>query len=135
MNKKVVNNVERDVIFLYFIALICIIFILIEGISLIRMKGKTAETIGIITDIKTALPESVKRNNSKWAIISYNVDGKIYMSSNRIQVPMSSEVGNKVKVCYCINQPAKIYSRSLTRLAIAFIVAIVCVIVANIKQL
>lgn len=135
MNKKVVNNVKKDVIFLYFIALVCIIFIIIEGVSLIRMKRKTAETIGIITDIKTALPESVKRNNSKWAIIRYNADGKIYTSSNRIQVPMSSEVGNQVKVCYCINQPAKIYSRSLTRLAIAFIVAIVCVIVAHVKQL
>lgn len=127
-------SLERDVIFLYMIVLVCIIFIIIEGISLIRMKGKTAVTIGTIIDIKTVVPESMKKNNSKWAIISYNVNGKHYTSSNRVQVPMSLVVGNQIKVHYCIDQPTILYNRSFAKLVIAFIVAVMCMIIGYIKQ-
>lgn len=119
--------------FLYMIVLVCIIFIIIEGISLIEMKGKTAVTIGTIIDIKTVVPESMKKNNSKWAIVSYNVNGKHYTSSNRVQVSMSLVVGNQIKVHYRIDQPTILYNRSFTRLAIAFIVAVVCMIIGYIK--
>jgi hypothetical protein len=123
---------KKDVMFLYIIALACIAFTLFEGISLILMHGKTATVIGTIVDIKTAVSGS--KNNSKWAVVRYNVDEKTYTSSNRIQVPMSSVVGSQIQVCYCIDQPTKLYSGSFTRLVIAFIVAIICVIIGYIKQ-
>ncbi|MFT9056102.1 MAG: hypothetical protein ABF449_05690 [Ethanoligenens sp.] len=123
---------KKDVMFLYIIALVCIVFTLIEAISLILMHGKTATVIGTIVDIKTAVYGS--RNNSEWAVVRYNVDGKTYTSSNRMQVPMSSVVGSQIQVCYCIDQPNKLYSSSFTRLAIALIVAVICVVIGYIKQ-
>ena len=87
---------KKDVIFLYIIALVCIVFALVEGISLILMNGKTAAVIGTIVDIKTAVSGS--KNNSKWAVMRYNVDGKTYTSCNRIQVPMSSAIGSQIQV-------------------------------------
>lgn len=123
---------KKDVIFLYIIALVCIVFALVEGISLILMNGKTAAVIGTIVDIKTAVSGS--KNNSKWAVMRYNVDGKTYTSCNRIQVPMSSAIGSQIQVRYCINQPTKLYSGSFMKLAIAFIVAVICVVIGYIKQ-
>ena len=123
---------KKDVIFLYIIALVCIVFALVEGISLILMNGKTAAVIGRIVDIKTAVSGS--KNNSKWAVMRYNVDGKTYTSCNRIQVPMSSAIGSQIQVRYCTDQPAKLYSGSFTKLAIAFIVAVICVVIGYIKQ-
>ncbi|UZT81146.1 hypothetical protein [Caproicibacterium sp. BJN0003] len=123
---------KKDVIFLYIIALACIVFALVEGISLILMNGKTSTVIGTIVNIKTAVSGS--KNNSKWAIMRYNVDEKTYTSCNRIQVPMSSVVGSQIQVCYCIDQPTKLYSGSFTKLVIAFIVAVICVVIGYIKQ-
>lgn len=123
---------KKDVIFLYIIAIACIIFTLIEGISLILMNGKTATAIGTIVDIETAVSGS--KNNSKWAVMRYNVDGRTYTSCNRIQVPMSSVVGSQIQVRYCIDQPTKLYSGSFTKLAIAFIMAVICVVIGFIKQ-
>lgn len=127
-----INNMKKDVMFLYIIALACIAFTLIEGISLILMNGKTATAFGTIVDIKAAVSGS--KNNSKWAVMRYNVDGKTYTSSNRMQVPMSSVVGSQIQVRYCIDQPTKLYSGSFTKLAIAFIVAVICVVIGYIKQ-
>lgn len=123
---------KKDVIFLYIIALVCIVFALVEGISLILMNGKTAAVIGTIVDIKTAVSGS--KNNSKWAVMRYNVDGKTYTSCNRIQVPMSSAIGSQIQVRYCIKQPTKLYNGSFAKLAIAFIVAVICVVIGYIKQ-
>jgi hypothetical protein len=123
---------KKDVMFLYIIALVCIVFAFVEGISLILMNGKTATVIGTIVDIKTAV--SGNKNNSKWAVMRYNIDGKTYISCNRMQVPMSSVVGSQIQVHYCIDQPTKLYSGSFTKLAIAFIVAVICVVIGYIKQ-
>lgn len=62
--------------------------------------------VGYIVDINTAVPETMKKNNSKWAVIRIEIDNKEYYS-NLIQVPMEMNVGDKIEVKYDKNDPSK----------------------------
>lgn len=72
-------------------------------------------------------PETAKARNSKWAQVSYKVDGKSYQSQNRVQVSMALQVGSTVKVRYDKFNPEKLYSFSLLRIAISILIAVVCI--------
>jgi len=78
-------------------------------------------------------PETAKARNSKWAKVSYNVNGKSYQSANRIQVSMTSQIGTPVTVRYDIFNPEKLYSFSVSRIIVSLIIATVCIIVAVFK--
>ena len=75
-------------------------------------------------------PETAKARNSKWAIVSYTVDGKVYQSQNRVQVPMAQQVGSTVKVRYDRLSPEKLYSFSMLRIAVSILIAAVCILAA-----
>lgn len=47
----------------------------------------------------------MKVYNSKWATISYKVDGKMRVAENRVLVPMGSIVGDRIMICYDRNCP------------------------------
>ena len=89
---------DRDTIFLYVIAAIALCFGLINCIQFFLKGNKTAETVGTIISFKTINPENSKFRNSKWATVSYKVDGRTYQSQNCIQVPMASQIGTTVTV-------------------------------------
>ena len=91
---------DNDTIFLYIIAAAALCFALINCIQFIMKRNKTAQTTGTIISIKMPNPETAKARNSKWAKVSYTVDGKTYQSENRVQVPMAFQVGSTVKVRY-----------------------------------
>jgi hypothetical protein len=90
------------------------------------MRGKTVTVTGMIIDIKTALPDTYKQSNSKSASFLYYVNGEKYISENRIQVPMTAEIGNKKSIKVIIDQPQKIYTKSFTKFAIVLFLAILC---------
>ncbi len=81
---------DRDTIFLYVIAVIASCFGLINCIQFFLKGNKTAQTVGTIISFKTINPENSKFRNSKWATVSYKVNGRTYQSQNCIQVPMAS---------------------------------------------
>ncbi len=91
---------NNDSIFLYIIAAIALCFGLINCIQFLLKRNKTAQTTGTIISIKMPNPQTAKARNSKWAQVSYMVDGKSYQSQNRVQVPMALQVGSTVKVRY-----------------------------------
>ncbi len=76
--------------------------------------------------------ETARTRNSKWAVVSYEVDGRLVQSGNRIQVPMTSQVGSFVHVRYDKQEPEKLYAFSLGRMAVAFLVAVVCFFIVRI---
>ena len=76
-----------------------------------------------------ANPETAKTRNSKWAKVTYRVDGKIYVSGNRIQVPLTAQVGNSVTVRYDLQHPERLYSYSLARIVVSLFVTVVCIVV------
>ena len=69
---------RKDAIILYAIAAIAVCFALFNAFLLFLKRGKTAQTTGIISSIKMPNAEMAKARNSKWAEITYTVDGKTY---------------------------------------------------------
>ena len=96
---------NNDTIILYIIAVIAVFFALVNGIRFILKRNKTARTVGMVISYKTINPETTKFRNSKWAIISYKVDGRTYQSQNFIQVSMVSQIGTPVTVRYDTQNP------------------------------
>ena len=115
---------DRDTIFLYVIAAIALCFGLINCIQFFLKGNKTAETVGTIISFKTINPENSKFRNSKWATVSYKVNGRTYQSQNCIQVPMASQIGTTVTVRYDTQNPEKLYSFSILRIIVSLIVAL-----------
>lgn len=124
---------NNEAIFLCFIAAISFLFALYNGIPLAVKRNKTAQILGTVVSISMPNPETAKARNSKWAEVSYTINGKTYTSRNRIQVPMSAQLGTPVMVRYDISQPDKLYSFSGLRVFIALFITIVCVITAVFK--
>ena len=91
---------NNDTLFLYIIAGTALCFGLINCIQFLLKRNKTAQTTGTIISVKMPNPETAKARNSKWAQVSYTVDGKSCQSQNRVQVPMTLQVGSTVKVRY-----------------------------------
>ena len=86
--------------FIYMAAtLLLILGILDLGRSYI-FKDKTDYTTGEVVSLWQPNPEAVKKGNSKWADFKYTISGKNYKSRNMIQVPLSTEIGNKRKIKY-----------------------------------
>ena len=76
MIKKEGGTMDRDTIFLYVIAVIASCFGLINCIQFFFKGNKTAQTVGTIISFKTINPENSKFRNSKWATVSYKVNGR-----------------------------------------------------------
>ena len=120
------GTMDRDTIFLYVIAAIALCFGLINCIQIFLKGNKTAETVGTIISFKTINPENSKFRNSKWATVSYKVNGRTYQS----QVPMASQIGTAVTVRYDTQNPEKLYSFSILRIIVSLIVAAICIAAA-----
>ena len=110
MIKKEGGTMDRDTIFLYVIAVIASCFGLINCIQFFFKGNKTAQTVGTIISFKTINPENSKFRNSKWATVSYKVNGRTYQSQNCIQVPMASQIGTTVTVRYDTQNPELSYA-------------------------
>ncbi len=121
---------NNEVIFLYILTAASLCFGLVNVIQFFLNHKKTAQTVGTIMSIKMPNPDTAKNRNSKWATVSYKVDGRIYQSQNRIQVPMTSQIGSTVKVRYDKFYPEKLYSFSILRIVVSFVIAVICFLVA-----
>ena len=117
---------NNEKIFLYMISAAALCFCLFNILQFLLNYNKTAQTPG---------PETSKFRNSKWAVVSYKVKGRIYQSHNRIQVPMSSQIGSTVTVRYDKFTPEKLYSYSMLRIVVSFIIAAVFFVIARFEIL
>ena len=117
---------DNETVFLYILGALALGFGLINGIQCLLQHNQTAQTLGTILSITMPNPETAKARNSKWARVSYAVNGKIYQPQKRIQVPMSARVGATVKVRYDKACPEKLYGFSWRRMMIAFGIAFIC---------
>jgi hypothetical protein len=109
---------------------VCLVLAAVSGISLAVMRKRVDTVTGTIVDIRLTNAETMKLANSKWAHMLYYIDGKEYVSHNRIQVPMSSRVGDKRKINYIIDDPQKLYSQSLKNVLIFSFIAVLCALTA-----
>lgn len=120
---------KNDTIFLYLIASVSFLFALYNAFAFWAKRNTTAKTIGTISSITSPNPETAKARNSKWAKVTYCVNGKNYVSKNRIQVPMTSQIGDSVTVRFDLKQPERLYSYSLARILVSLFVTVVCIVV------
>lgn len=121
---------ERDVIFLCFIAGISFIFALYNSVLFAVKYGKTMKTTGMVVSIKSTNPTNEKWRNAKLAKVSYLVDGKNIVSKNRIQVSSASEIGTHIVVRYDKKQPEKLYSYSMKRIITGVLIGIASILIA-----
>lgn len=126
---------KNDTIFLYLIAAVSFLFALYNAFALRAKRNTTAKTVGTINSITLPNPETAKTRNSKWAKITYCVNGKKYVSENRIQVPMTAQIGETVTVRYDLERPEKLYSFSLKRVLVSLLLAAICIVVAVMLEL
>lgn len=124
---------SKDTIILYIIAAAALCFALINCIQFLLKHGRTAQTVGTISSIVMPNAEMAKARNSKWAEIVYDVKGKTYRSRNRIQVSMTSQIGDSITICYDVEHPEKLYSFSVSRIVISLLVTVICVLAAIFK--
>ena len=89
--------------------------------------------MGTVISITSPNAETAKARNSKWAKFTYTVDGKKYTSQNRIQVPMTSQIGSSLSVRYDIKQPDMLCSFSVLRIAAALVIAGICIIMGMVQ--
>lgn len=126
---------EHDVIILYLIAGVSVTFALFNCILFALKHGKTMKTDGIIVSIKSTNPTNEKWRNAKLAEVSYLVNGKRIVSKNRIQVSLTSEIGTHIPIRYDRNQPDKIYSYSVKRIIIGFLIGVGSILIAAFMQI
>ena len=124
---------SSEAVFLCVVGVIAGCFGLVNAVRFLLLQKKTARAVGTVVSIKMPNPETARTRNSKWAVVSYEVDGRLVQSGNRIQVPMTSQVGSFVHVRYDKQEPEKLYAFSLGRMAVAFLVAVVCVFIVGLR--
>lgn len=121
---------ENKTIFLYIILTLSLLYAAYNGVFMIIKRGKTSQTTGTIISIISPNPETAKARNSKWAKVTYRVNGKIYTSQNRVQVPMTAQVGSAIKIRYDTAQPDRLYGYSLLKIFVSLIIAAICMTAA-----
>lgn len=120
---------ERDSLFLTGIAVVAVLFAVYNGVCAAWNRRRAVYTTGTVMKVRTVAPETVQKNNSKWALISYRVNGRSYISGKYVQIPMACQIGSRIKVCCNKENPKEVYVPSFRRAGISLAVAAVCIAV------
>lgn len=105
--------------------LLCLGYFLYQLAQIVIWRKKTEKVSALIIGVSSAMPETVRRNNSKWADVSYQLGGKTWHASRKVQVPMSAAVGSRVWIRCFRDEPQKVAVFSGLRLAVAGGLAVV----------
>lgn len=105
-----------------------IAFAVWQGLQLVRYKNKTKTVDANVIYSAYAFPKGSKYN-SKWATVSYFVQGKRYVSKRKIQVPLTADIGSIIKIRYYEANPNKIAEFSPKKFYISFIIGVLFFII------
>lgn len=120
---------ERNITFINWVILLSFLFVLWQGIQIIFMSGATEKTKATIVETRFANSNGTTFRNSNWALVSYNVENKEFISEHRIQVSMNSKVGDVIEVKYYKNAPERLAAFSLKKFIIGLVVMFIFIIV------
>lgn len=115
----------RELDFLYIVTAVCLIFAIWQGIQLFIFQNKLEETNAQVINTSYANPNGTSFRNSKWATVSYNIDGQLYVSAKKIQVPMQTVSGSVVKVKYFRDNPSKLALFSKKKFMVSLCVTLI----------
>ena len=126
-------KVSNEIYFLGAIAVIAFLFCVYNLVNLLLIQNKSATTTGTIISYTTAIPSTTAFHNSKWAQLTYKVNGKQYISQKSIQVPFFSEIGSAAQIRYDTQHPERLYGFSPARILISLGITIVSIIVIVVR--
>lgn len=78
-------------------------------------------TKGIIISMDTYVAEQMKKNNSKWALVEIQINGKNYISSKKLQVSMNNSIGDAIDVIYDEKNPENMAIKKRNHIGIMLI--------------
>lgn len=86
-------KVSNEIYFLGAIAVIAFLFCVYNLVNLLLIQNKSATTTGTIISYTTAIPSTTAFHNSKWAQLTYKVNGKQYVSQKayKFRFPLKLE--------------------------------------------
>lgn len=77
------------------------------------MKVMKGTVNSLVEEVYTVIPETQSKLNSKFAIVSFELDNQKYLSKNRIQVPLNCQIGDTIKVKYNLDDPSEVFTNHL----------------------
>lgn len=102
------------------------VFALYQVVWFKSKASHTGTTTGEILETETSRPAFVRRGNVKRATLKYTVEGRNYVSENKIQVPLSFKKGDKHKVYYDTENPVHLYPFNLMQVIVYLVMAVIC---------
>lgn len=124
-------TVER--FFFFILSGITFIYAAKVQIDLILDEDKVKETEGRIVNIEFPFPEIMKHRNVKLATFEYDVDGKRYISRNRMKMPLSMNIGDAVHIKYYIDNPNILYTKTKLHFYLSMFTSIICFVLGLIE--
>lgn len=121
---------DKDGLFLAAVAVLAVLFAVYNLVCTARNRRRAVYVTGTVVAVRTAIPETMRKNNSKWAAVSYRINGRSYISGTYVQVPMACQIGSRVRVCCNKENPEELYVFSFRRAGISFAVAAACIAAA-----
>lgn len=125
------KNMTKDVIALYCIGIIALILAAANGMYYYKKKKQTAKASATVVSVTQAGIMTLKARSSKYAKVSYQVNGKTYTAVNLLPVPMAVQPGSQVTVNYELEQPDHICQLSIGKSIAALAVGLICVAAAT----
>ncbi len=113
-----------EILFIRTLGFLCLAFALWQGGQLLFLKSKTATVRAKIITISYANLNRMPFHNSKWATVTYIVDGRYYTADRVVQVPMTAEVGQQITVRCFKDRPQKIAWFSYPRFGVSLTLAL-----------
>ena len=121
----------KDVIALNCIGIIALILAAGNGVYYYKKKKQTAKASATVLSVTQAGIMTLKARSSKYAKVSYEVNGKTYTAINLLPVPMSVQPGSQVTVHYELDRPDHICQLSIGKSIAALAVGLICAAAAT----
>lgn len=113
-------------IFFFFLSIITLMYAVRISVIMFLDRNKIIETQGKIVHTEFVLPEMMMHRNAKLVTLEYYVDGKKYVSENKLKMPLSVEVGDMKNIKYYIDKPSVLYTKTDLHFYLSLIASIIC---------
>lgn len=108
------------------VSTVTIVSAIYNYVILFLNRNKINHTQATIFETDTVLPEIVKQWNSKFVNVQYWVNGKRYVSKDKIRVAMNKSEGDSIEITYLKDDPTVIILSTYKKANIYLIIGIVC---------
>lgn len=105
---------SNNVLVLLIVAVLALVFALFNGVRLLMERRHSATAVGTIQTLELIYW-------AKWATVRYKVG---------THMPGYAQIGDEVTIRYNTDAPTQLYHASARRVIFAFVIVVVCAVVA-----